>query len=137
MQIVEQAINFPGCCALTGSSNGPFIQTGRPLDPKYFPQGGEQYVKQSYAIELGEAAGMVAPHTLAAANERIAQLEHELALATMDAETARAEADAMIVCVGPKLWGRAQHIRKNAGFDGRRKIDEYRKIMDGKIEVEA
>lgn len=119
---------------LSGNSAGPLVKTGRPLDARFFPDGGELYVNAVIARELGEAAGNVRPEVYAKVLEdnealaaRVAELERESA-------GYKAEAESLMVFVGPKIWGRAQHLRKRSGFYGRKLVNKQLDYMDEKID---
>lgn len=75
MQLVDDAALFPGACLLSGSGDGPFVDTGR----HYGPQTERIYIQELLAVEIGEAIGMASREAFLAALERVAQLELELA----------------------------------------------------------
>jgi hypothetical protein len=75
MHLVEQASLFPGACHLSGSGNGPFVDTGRHAGP----QDERIYIQELIAVEIGEAVHMVRREQHLAALERIAELEVEVA----------------------------------------------------------
>lgn len=131
MHLVESVLTQAGCCAITGAASDPdgFVATEYELDPA--KAWGRAHLSVLFLREAGEIAGMVRPEVhdakcaeLDVANARIEELERELA-------GAKAEADAMIVCAGPKLWGRAQSIRKAENLRGKRRFDRYLKIYNG------
>lgn len=74
MELVEDAVLFPGACLLSGAGGGPFVDTGR----HYGPQDERIYVQELIAIEIGEAAGMVSGEQHRAALARLTELEQIL-----------------------------------------------------------
>lgn len=88
MHSVEIAVEHPGTCALTGTSTGPFIQTG--LLTRFDAGGGTQYVSRQMAIELGLAAGCAHPDVAADIAMERDMLEVEVArLREVEAEHQR------------------------------------------------
>lgn len=75
MELVDSPSLFPGCCFLSGSGNGPFVDTGR----HHGADDSRIYLQELLAVEVGEAIGMVTRAQHHAALERIAELELEVA----------------------------------------------------------
>lgn len=122
MHISDYPDNSAGCCLLTGSSEDPngFLNLETPADPRRAI--GQQLISVSYLRELGEAAGFTHPVEVERLRDEISSLKLQLAIADAERDKATDECDAALTLVGPKVWAKAQHIRKNAGFAGRQKI---------------
>lgn len=85
MRIVQTATEAPGTCALTGTSQGPFVQTE--LLTRYDAGGGTQLVSVAAARELAVTIGAMLPEDVAELRARAMQAGRlEMALATLHAE---------------------------------------------------
>lgn len=85
MRIVETATEAPGTCALTGTSQGPFVQTE--LLTRFEAGGGTQLVSVAAARELAVAIGAMLPGNVAELRAQAARAGRlELALAALHAE---------------------------------------------------
>lgn len=105
MQLVESAENYPGVCALSGGSGGPFLRLDRLLGPEV-AHGGTAYVAVSVVDEMARALGYVpAPEAAVTANA-VAELEERAEAA----ERAHAE---LLAAVGTTLQHGAV-VRKGA-----------------------
>lgn len=130
MELVEHAENGTGTCIVTGTSDGPFVRTDFQADPRNLLPG-NVHVNATVAREIGEAAGCVRPETygqalgdLSVAHSRISELEEDLA-------QSRAELDALMVFVGPKLGARAAHVYRLAGMSVKKELKARRDFIDG------
>lgn len=114
--------NASGECLLTGRSTDPlgFLNLEVAADPRRAR--GPICLSISYLQEIAGAAGMANPADLAAAREEISELKLQVVLLEAEAQKNKDEADALYTLVGPKLWAKAQHIRRNAGRTGRKRI---------------
>lgn len=88
----------------------------------------------SYLRQIIPEVGGVTPADVQGLYAEIADLKLQLALSEAETEAARGEADSLYTLAGPKLWAKAQHIRKNASFYGRRKIDLIQQFSKGEID---
>lgn len=81
MRLVEHAEHVPGCCCLTNTATGPFIDTER--QDEY---GNRLYVSVQFATEMGRALGLVMGTELeqAVAGEAAAKLRADEAEDTLD-----------------------------------------------------
>lgn len=77
MRIVDQALEQPGQCELTGRIGGPFVQTDRLIHPAV-QRGGTQYVSFAAIDELVVAYGGYTPHQVGAAEEHMQALQRQL-----------------------------------------------------------
>lgn len=73
LKVVETARRAPGKCALTGSSSGPFLDTGKEL-PRY----GRIYFSLHMLKPLLRDVGFYYEEEVAELNERLAQAEKEV-----------------------------------------------------------
>lgn len=130
MELVDHAESGSGACVISGTSDGPFVRTDFQTDPRNLLPG-LACVNAVVARELGEAAGCVRPETygqtlgdLSVAHSRISQLEEELA-------QSKAELDALMVFVGPKLGARAAHVYRLAGMAVKKELKARRDYIEG------
>lgn len=74
---VEVPLLPPGCCFLSRTSDGPFIDTG--LDVEDLDPIGRIYLAESTISDLAQHLGFAPPAASARARERITELEGQLA----------------------------------------------------------
>lgn len=123
-----------GCCLITGRAEDPdgFINTELPADPR--KARGAAIVSATIVRELAQEIGMVSAADYSDVLAEVDKLRADLEEVNDELKVAHEEAAALMVLIGPKLWGKAQHIRKNAGFYGRQRI---KAIQDfGKDEID-
>jgi hypothetical protein len=122
--------NASGCCILTGNSSDPdgFLNTELPTDARRL--GNPAIVSVSFIREMGGRVGMKTPAEIEGilddlddARNSVRQLEGRVAELT-------AQSEALTIAIGPKLWGKAQHIRKAAGWNGRLKDNRFDAIKN-------
>lgn len=116
--------NASGVCVLTGTSNDPqgFLNLERPLDRSRL--GNPACVSITYLREIAaeEGVNMRSPQEVADLKDELQNQKLMRVLAEQERDQYKAEAEALYTLAGPKLWGKAQHIRKSAGFWGRQQV---------------
>jgi hypothetical protein len=117
MQVVEQAIEHPGCCALTGESTGPFVQLDRPLGAEA-ATGGTAYVRVDLILEAARKLGLQPSADNEALRIKVRELQDELQR-VYDAH------DALLAAVGTTLQHGA--VAKNGAVELRQPLARKRR----------
>lgn len=119
MHISDYPDNASGCCILTGNATDPegFLNLERPVDASRL--GNPAVVSISFLREIASRVGMKTPAEIDTVVNSLADSDQKIAKLEADNSQLRAENEALTIAVGPKLWGKAQHIRKAAGWKGR------------------
>lgn len=136
MHISDYPDNTSGCCLITGVSEDPegFLNLERPANPQNAR--GNAVVSISFLRELAPEIGLSAPADVQALYAEIAGLKLEKVLLEAERNQFEKEAEALYTLCGPKLWGKAQHVRKNAGFRGRQQIRAIQQYAKDEITEE-
>lgn len=95
MEVVQKAELQPGMCILTADIDGPFLDTGFVVNAELVGIAPRGYLHVPLVRQMGAAVGMVTHEELNKSNERIAELEDELASANRDLMEAEAFANAI------------------------------------------
>lgn len=106
--IVQKATSHPGACAVSGFSDGPFLDTGarcHNLNPHI-------YLNVDVLKQMARAVGMVPNSDLAAARDELAQLEARLAQCESELATANHQLDAIDVIESRDFRARKKPGRK-------------------------
>jgi hypothetical protein len=117
MQLVEQAIEHPGCCALTGTSTGPFVQLDRPLGMEA-ATGGTAYVSADLILEAARKLGLQPAHQNDALRAQVRELEESLA-------SLQDEYDELVAAVGTTLQHGA--VARNGAVELRKPLARKRR----------
>lgn len=120
MRIVEHALEEPGCCALSGTSQGPFLELDRTLGPEV-ANGGTAYVSVQAVEAMAWQLGLARP-----------DLDHEATVARLTAERDEAR-DAhyeLLQAVGTTLQYGA--IVKRGAIELRKPYDRLGRIISHK-----
>lgn len=127
--------NASGVCILTGRSDDPqgFLNLETPVDRRWLGNPAVVSITRLREIASEEGVNMHTPQEVADLHERIQGLELERELAKMEIVQLAAENDALVTLVGPKLWGKAQHVKKAAGFWGRRQAEAIKEFGNDDI----
>lgn len=75
MRVVEKAVLYPGTCAVTGKSRGPFVDTGVTIPPG---KDYRIYIRAEMVREAAAKLDMVPAADLVAAHEEIERLEKKI-----------------------------------------------------------
>jgi hypothetical protein len=79
MEVVNEAVNFPARCVFSGSTDGPFLDTGSWLNARQLdgvdPYG---YISVSFLETMARKVGMVAQSDVERLQERIAEQDDRI-----------------------------------------------------------
>src|SRR5436190_4017205 len=119
MRVVDTATNEPGCCALTGTSTGPFLELDRPLGDE-LAMGGTAYVSLSFLRDLVNQLDPPDPTSV----------QTELARVTAERDQAREEHYELLQAVGTTLQHGA--IVKRGAIELRKPYDRTGRLINHK-----